>query len=709
MKIKAVLIISVLLFFTIAGNAETYFVATYGNDDNTGTFDKPWATWQKAFETAHAGDTVYFRGGVYYKLTPESADIVPRDGHGNSGTADNYIHYLNYPGETPILDCSLILPNRPNGENYEYNAGLYIDGASYLHFRGLTIKNVVQAYDYVFSQGLVCVDSKFQIFENITVCDITGRGIYYSPTYAPDSTYFINCDVYNCVDSFYSGGFAGGWGDGFNAGNEDNSYLVFDGCRVWNCSDDAFNTWGQGLLVVKNCWAFKNGRLDGDGCGFKMNVPWDENDPDLHRIFTNNISAYNSGNTGAGFTENNNGMVTVSSHMYNNTSYKNMTGFTTIGHNEGPQRNNVYRNNIAYDNSQYNDEESQGGIFYTNDHNSWNTTLGVTVTDADFLSLDVDQLARPRKSDGSLPDIDFLKLASNSDLINKGIDVGLPYNGSAPDLGYCEYAILVAGITVTGDGGSSTIDTDNGTLQLIASVLPDDATNKAMTWSIQNGTGQAIINSSGLVTALESGTVMARATANDGSEVYGQLEISITNQVFIPVTGITLNGTGGSTIINTNQGTLQLIATISPGNADYNNLAWSIQNGTGEATINSSGLVKAVSNGTVTAKASAVDGSGEYGTLVIIITGQTPTITMDKTLNSEYYIIQQPDQLILKSNNLSMDNKHLSVYSMQGRLLYQKETENNSIILDISSFSSGIYIITLTGKQEIIPFKVTIP
>ena len=44
-------------------------------------------------------------------------------------------------------------------------------------------------------------------------------------------------------------------------------------------------------------------------------------------------------------------------------------------------------------------------------------------------------LKSARKSDGSLPDSDFFKLVSGSDLRNAGIDLGLPYNGSAPDLG----------------------------------------------------------------------------------------------------------------------------------------------------------------------------------------------------------------------------------------------------------------------------------
>ena len=169
--------------------------------------------------------------------------------------------------------------------------------------------------------------------------------------------------------------------------------------------------------------------------------------------------------------------------------------------------------------------------------------------------------------------------------------------------------IPVTGITVTGAGGSSVIGTDNGQLQLTATVTPSDATNKTVTWSILNGTGQATINSTGLVTAVTSGTVTAVATANDGSGVTGTLVITITNQ-FIPVTSITVTGASGSTTITTDNGTLQLTATVTPADATNKTVTWSVVNGTGQATINSTGLVTAVSNGTVTARATANDGSG---------------------------------------------------------------------------------------------------
>ncbi len=152
--------------------------------------------------------------------------------------------------------------------------------------------------------------------------------------------------------------------------------------------------------------------------------------------------------------------------------------------------------------------------------------------------------------------------------------------------------VTVTGITVTGAGGATTISTDKGTLQLTAAISPADATNKTVTWSIQNGTGQASISASGLVTALANGTVTARATANDGSGVIGTLTITISNQT-VTVTGITVTGAGGATTISTDNGTLQLSAAILPADATNKTVTWSIQNGTGQASISASGLVTA--------------------------------------------------------------------------------------------------------------------
>jgi hypothetical protein len=68
--------------------------------------------------------------------------------------------------------------------------------------------------------------------------------------------------------------------------------------------------------------------------------------------------------------------------------------------------------------------------------NSWQD--GHSASRSDFVSVDIDELLKPRKADGSLPDVNYFKLVDDSDLIDAGVDVGLPYNGSAPDIGAFE-------------------------------------------------------------------------------------------------------------------------------------------------------------------------------------------------------------------------------------------------------------------------------
>ena len=89
--------------------------------------------------------------------------------------------------------------------------------------------------------------------------------------------------------------------------------------------------------------------------------------------------------------------------------------------------------------------------------------------------------------------------------------------------------IPVSKVTVTGMGGASTITTKGGTLQCVAAIEPADATNKAVTWSVDNDQ-YASISSTGLLTAKADGEVNVTATAKDGSKISGSLQVTITGQ-----------------------------------------------------------------------------------------------------------------------------------------------------------------------------------
>ncbi|HLP86828.1 MAG TPA: Ig-like domain-containing protein [Candidatus Paceibacterota bacterium] len=103
--------------------------------------------------------------------------------------------------------------------------------------------------------------------------------------------------------------------------------------------------------------------------------------------------------------------------------------------------------------------------------------------------------------------------------------------------------VPVTSITLSAAGNATTITQDDGTLQMSATVLPANATDKTVVWSVINGTGQATINSStGLVTAVSDGTVTVRATANDGSAVYGEYALTLSGQLNLAPSFLTTDG-----------------------------------------------------------------------------------------------------------------------------------------------------------------------
>jgi hypothetical protein len=63
----------------------------------------------------------------------------------------------------------------------------------------------------------------------------------------------------------------------------------------------------------------------------------------------------------------------------------------------------------------------------------------ISVSESDFISLDDAGMLGPRKADGGLPEPRFLKLARGSKLVDAGVDVGISFAGSAPDIGPFEY------------------------------------------------------------------------------------------------------------------------------------------------------------------------------------------------------------------------------------------------------------------------------
>jgi uncharacterized repeat protein (TIGR02543 family) len=78
----------------------------------------------------------------------------------------------------------------------------------------------------------------------------------------------------------------------------------------------------------------------------------------------------------------------------------------------------------------------------------------------------------------------------------------------------------------------------------------------------------------------------------------------------IKVTGIKISGSNNISEITTKDGSLQMTKSVTPGDASDQKVKWSVSNQDGIATIDTTGKLKAVSDGKVIVKATADDGSG---------------------------------------------------------------------------------------------------
>lgn len=149
-------------------------------------------------------------------------------------------------------------------------------------------------------------------------------------------------------------------------------------------------------------------------------------------------------------------------------------------------------------------------------------------------------------------------------------------------------AILPTSITVTSDSNVTTIEVEE-TLQLYASILPEEAEVKTVTWSSSNEE-VATISESGLVTALAvSGNgVVLSATSVADETIKGDFTLYID-----PLTpdSIAVTSAGDKTTLEIEE-TLQLSVSPSPNNANAD-VTWSSSD-PDIATVSQTGLVTAV-------------------------------------------------------------------------------------------------------------------
>ncbi|WXJ91295.1 hypothetical protein MTCOM_02530 [Moorella thermoacetica] len=182
-------------------------------------------------------------------------------------------------------------------------------------------------------------------------------------------------------------------------------------------------------------------------------------------------------------------------------------------------------------------------------------------------------------------------------------------------------AVKVTGVSLDRNTLSLSV---GSTVQLKATVSPDNATNKEVTWSTSDEK-IATVDDQGNVKGVAAGTATITVTTADGSFT-DTCEVTVVRRSggggggggggssTVSVTGVSLDKTSLTMTVGA---TAQLTATVTPSNATNKSVTWSSDK-TAVATVDASGKITAVAPGTATITVKTADG-GYTATCVVTV------------------------------------------------------------------------------------------
>jgi len=289
-------------------------------------------------------------------------------------------------------------------------------------------------------------------------------------------------------------------------------------------------------------------------------------------------------------------------------------------------------------------------------------------------------------------------------------------------LGYAQ-GISIGGLTgidvATQGGVPAEITTDQGTLQLLATVYPSTA-SQDVTWSITPGTGGASIDTNGLVTGISNGTVYGVARAVQDNTVSDSILITLTSQTAVAPTVVTLP----ATVVTSDMATIN--GTVNPNDFsadvifDYGTSVFYGQTVpgnpptvTGTSTTAVSADLSGLTPNTLyhyRIRATSAAGTSHGADLTFLTGGvgvndkNPPTVDIYPVPNDGLFNI-----------SLSSDQElscKLEIYNSLGMRIYGAKTitisRNRVEQVDLRALPNGVYIITLRNTDSNVVRKVMV-
>lgn len=199
-------------------------------------------------------------------------------------------------------------------------------------------------------------------------------------------------------------------------------------------------------------------------------------------------------------------------------------------------------------------------------------------------------------------------------------------------------SIVLSGVTHLSGGQGGSIS---------ATVLPQDAANRKVTWSVNCPTSVATISNKGYLTTKqvsEMTTITVTATSMENAAVKASWQVTI----YPRTTSVKIAGASSWLDVGAS---MKLSATIAPATA-MKTVRWTSSN-TAVATVDANGLVKGIKAGTATITCRATDGSGKSATVSVTVGIPATKVTINGNVVMQAGKSQQLRTVIEPSNATS--------------------------------------------------------
>ena len=186
------------------------------------------------------------------------------------------------------------------------------------------------------------------------------------------------------------------------------------------------------------------------------------------------------------------------------------------------------------------------------------------------------------------------------------------------------YSQAVTGVTIEPSEAELTVGSST---KLTATVLPENATNKNVIYSVDDESILSV-DQDGNITGLSLGTATVTVTTEDGGFT-ASAEITV---IPVQITGVGVSPEAASVGLGH---TIQLTASIKPSNATNKNLSWSVSDET-IISVDDRGTVTGLSLGTATVIVTTEDGGFSASAEITVCYAPANTWTAIGTLNKDF-------------------------------------------------------------------------